>query len=138
MENVTPPSDPSLKLSLDKDSVSESSRFGKKQDGMLWMERSRLAEMAPSLKTDPELMLDCLEHLTVMAMDDLLVVTYFLRSFDHPQKQLVLRTTVPSGKQATLPSVGKVWPTAVPFEQEMTERYGIRFTSDTSGTPRDQ
>jgi NADH:ubiquinone oxidoreductase subunit C len=67
-------------------------------------------------------------------MDDLLVATYFLRSFDHPERELILRTTVPSGPSATLPSVRSVWAMAVPLEAEMTERFGIRFepTQDSS------
>lgn len=123
MENITPPS----KQKRSGSGESNQGSFGRKEDALLWIDRAKLAEIAPSLKADPELQLDSLEHLTVMAMDDLLVATYFLRSFDHPEKQLILRTTVSSGPKAALPSVRGVWPMAAPFEAEMTERFGIRF-----------
>jgi NADH:ubiquinone oxidoreductase subunit C len=109
--------------------ILERARFGKSDVPLFWVEQDSLVSLARSLRTDPEIAIDWLENLSVMQVDEILVVTWFLRSRTG-RKRLVLRSTVVpanANEAADLPSLADVWPEASLMEREASEMFGIRF-----------
>jgi NADH:ubiquinone oxidoreductase subunit C len=110
--------------------VLETSRFGRGEEAVAWVEVKKLAKLARFLRDDPQLSLDWLENLSVAQLDDALVLTYFLRS-TASREQLILRASlVPRDPRAAVeaPSVADAWPPAALMEQEAEELFGVRFT----------
>ena len=108
-------------------------RFGKTGLNCIWVETKRLREVALGLRNDFGYVF--LENLSVMQIDDALVLTYFLRSLVHNTYSdcLVLRVSVhlkKSENQIEVPSVAKLWETARPFENESGELFGIRYLNE--------
>lgn len=110
-------------------SVLESREFGRSGVFSFWLEVTAIEKVAAELKEDPELRLDWLENLSVVELEEVMVVTYFLRS-TVTRHSLVLRiSAVPASKTAWVkfPSVVEVWPMAGPLESEAGELFGIEF-----------
>jgi NADH:ubiquinone oxidoreductase subunit C len=109
--------------------ILDRARFGKTDVPLFWVEQGSLKELAASLRADPEISIDWLENLSVMQVDEILVVTWFLRS-RKGRKRLVLRSTVVpahANDAADLPSLADTWPEASLMEREASEMFGIRF-----------
>ena len=116
-------------------SVLQIQAFGRAKEPTLWVEMRSLPEVAIFLKDQSGLSLDWLEHLSVMEVEQALVLTYFLRSTqDTAQAAILLRCSiVPSSAEALIevPSVSLVWAMAVPMERELSELFGIHFRGST-------
>lgn len=108
-------------------------RFGKKHGVALWVEANRLFEIASVLFSAPEMEFDWLENLSLVQMDDALLATYFLRSTHHHDTLLIrcsrglANTTAEKAEKVQFPSVSEIWISAIPFEQEISELFGIEY-----------
>ncbi|MFZ9595160.1 MAG: NADH-quinone oxidoreductase subunit C [Bdellovibrionia bacterium] len=112
--------------------VLDSQAFGRTEIPSLWIELNSIHTIAQFLKTTEPHFLDWLENLSVVQVDQALVVNYFLRS-TRSKDQLVLRgSVVPESplKKVVLCSTRAIWPMAEPWEQEAEELFGIAFRSD--------
>jgi NADH:ubiquinone oxidoreductase subunit C len=109
--------------------ILERGRFGKTSTPLFWVEQSSILDLAKALRTDAEISLDWLENFSVMQMDEILVVTWFLRSRKHRSRLVLRSTVVPSGPDAVadFPSTVGIWPEAELMEREASELFGIRF-----------
>lgn len=104
--------------------------FGRSGEGCAWIESSNLVRVGAALKQDSQQNLDWLENLSAMQMDDVIVLTYFLRSRESDQL-VILRSSVSLGqnsKKIPFPSVVEVWPMAQIQEKEISEMFGIQFS----------
>jgi NADH:ubiquinone oxidoreductase subunit C len=119
--------------------VLEKSRFGRSSHLSLWVEAKSLPRIAAFLKADAEIGLDWLENLSAIQMDESLVVTYFLRSTKQSHTLILRVSVVPASaaREADLPSVAGTWAMATPFEIEIQELFGIRFTTVDGGAAHD-
>lgn len=120
--------------------VLEKQRFGRTQSQYLWIEMQSIGKVALLLKEGQDFLFDQLENLSVMQMDNSLVLTYFLYS-SRDKYNLILRScldlTPPRSQtwkgashdvyQITVPSVSDVWITAEAMEPEITDLFGIYF-----------
>ena len=109
--------------------VLEARSFGRSGAFSVWLESQALLKVALALKEDPEWKLNWLENLSVVELEEVMVVTYFLRSTVN-SRTLVLRTSaVPSSPKAWVkfPSVSHIWSMSAPFEHEAKELFGIEF-----------
>jgi NADH:ubiquinone oxidoreductase subunit C len=117
-------------------SVLETSRFGRSDQHAFWLEVRSLAQVAAFLKDEPAIALDWVENLSAIQLDQALVATYFLRSSIHPHTLILRISIVPESqaKEVQLPTVTASWQMAEPFEIEIQELFGMRFT-DAEGRP---
>jgi NADH:ubiquinone oxidoreductase subunit C len=116
--------------------ILEVGKFGKTDVPLVWVESESAKAIAWALRGDPDLSFDWLENLSVMEVDDVLVVSWFLRS-RRTKSQLVLRSTaMPRSATApvSFPSLSSVWTQAGAQEAEVGELFGIRF--DGKDAPR--
>ena len=107
--------------------ILEKGRFGHSGTLVLWVEAEKLPRIAKAIGGD----FDWLENFSVLQMEEILVLTYFLRSTAHPESELVLRSSVVPGtadELTEIPSVRGVWRMAESFEREAHEFFGLRFT----------
>ena len=110
--------------------VLEKTRFGRTSRTAVWIEARALPEVAAFLHSGGGPALDWLENLSVMQMDETLVATYFLRSSQKPDRELIVRVSVAIpglNRDVVFPSVSSTWPMARAFEVEAGELFGIRF-----------
>lgn len=110
------------------DFLLEISRFGKPEIPMIWIAGPKIAEVAKLLKEDPDLGLNWLEHLSVAELDEVLVMSYFVRSASS-QYEVVLRVSEIPGQISPMPSITATWPMGGPMELEIEELFGIHFDS---------
>jgi NADH:ubiquinone oxidoreductase subunit C len=116
------------------------SRFGRSDQVIIWVDLRKIREVAELICTDSEIGLDWLENFSVAQVDDALVATYFIRSFQNPHFSVILRGSVvlehrsDSEKCVDMPSVADIWLAATPSEHEYHELFGIRFV----GNPKDR
>lgn len=109
------------------------SRFGRSDKVIIWIDLRKIREVAKLICTDSEIGLDWLENFSVAQVDDALVATYFVRSFQNPSFFVILRGSVvlehrsDSEKWVEIPSVSDIWLEATPSEHEYHELFGIRF-----------
>ncbi|OFZ01048.1 MAG: hypothetical protein A2070_06125 [Bdellovibrionales bacterium GWC1_52_8] len=115
-------------------------RFGKTETQCLWIEGKRIREVARGLKED--FGFNILENLSVMQIDDALVLTYFLRTSDPETGNygecLIVRLSAHLKKPnhaLEVASIVDFWATALPFEMEAGELFGIHFVLE-GGTKR--
>lgn len=109
------------------------SRFGGSDQTSVWLDLRKIRDVALLLCNDPMIRLDWLENMSVAHVDDALVVTYFLRSWNDPRLNLSLRGSIVMDRKkeqddrVELPSISDIWLTATPMELEASELFGIRF-----------
>ena len=106
------------------------SRFSRGGPLSAWIESGAIERAAKGLVEHPGLRLDWVENLSAMETEGSVVLTYFLSSnrvSPENSSPIVLRITLGSGPGAAAPSLASVWPSAEPFEREITERFGVRF-----------
>ena len=109
--------------------VIEKPKFGRTGQACLWIEMSSIQKVARYLKDEPGIEMDWLENLSVMQLDDALVLTYFLRSTSLGGTAILRGSVVPNSPDAAVdvPSVSSVWEMASLVEQDSHEMFGIRF-----------
>lgn len=109
--------------------VLETRGFGRSGLISIWIEVQSIPKVALFLKNDAELKLDYLENLSVVEFEDVLVLSYFVRSTVNNQSLLLRGSVVPPSKEAVVsfPSVTHVWPMGEYFEDEASEMFGIKF-----------
>ncbi len=114
--------------------ILEKRRFGRQEDYSFWIEVKSVVKVAQAIKQDPDLILDWLENLSVMQMDQALVLTYFVRSSMNGRSLILRASVVPSSPEAKIEvnSVVSIWPMAILFEKEIEDMFGISF----KGNPR--
>ena len=113
----------------------EGSRFGRAGDTLVWIESVSIAEVAQLLKENEETQLDWLEHMSVMEIEDTLVITYFLRSRELGHRILLRVSGIVSNPldEVAVPSVTQVWPMAELMEKEAHDLFGVRFSDESKG-----
>ncbi|OFZ20098.1 MAG: hypothetical protein A2X94_09310 [Bdellovibrionales bacterium GWB1_55_8] len=113
--------------------VLERVRFGRSQTASIWIEGGKVIEIGRFLKDDPNFDFDWLENVSVAQLDRVFAISYFLRSRNSGHT-LVLRCSVdvPPNKQDRVEffSVQEVWEAAAPFESEISDLFGIVFSSN--------
>lgn len=118
--------------SLVSDSILEARPFGRSQTLSLWVKMDSLIKAAHVLKSDPVLNLDWLENFSVFLIDDLVVLTYFLRS-TQTNHELIVRASFSREKQEEkiqVPTVTRIWPMGKSLEKEAESFFGIHFSED--------
>lgn len=109
--------------------VLQKSRFGKSDHSCIWIDSRAIARVAAALTEDPEIKFDWLENLSVSQLEENLICTYFVRSWENADT-LILRVAVAlesADAWAEVPSITRAWPMAAPMEREAGELFGIRF-----------
>ena len=115
--------------SLAPGAILETKPFGRSGNISVWLELSRILEVAGFLKEEPTLRLDWLENLSAFEIESSIVLTYFLRS-STTGKFLILRGSVvpvSESELVTSKSVSSIWPMARSFEAEITDLFGVLF-----------
>ncbi|MFZ0212781.1 MAG: NADH-quinone oxidoreductase subunit C [Candidatus Acidiferrales bacterium] len=90
--------------------------------------RNRLLNLSEMLKSDPELDFAFLSDITAVdrfPIEPRFEVNYHLTSLTHRQR-LRIKVKV-TGKDASVPSVTGIWPTANWHEREIWDLMGVRF-----------
>ena len=98
------------------------------------MDIERISAVAAVLANHTEAGFDWLENLSVVQIDEAILITYFLHSRESGAA-LVLRGSigVPAPEEyAKVRSVRSVWPMAAPLEDEAAALFGIEFFSESS------
>jgi len=116
----------------------EEQRFGRAGAVAHWVEAASIARVAKLLKECPETRLDWLENLSCMQIDTALVLTYFVGASAAAEIRplCLLRASVPvegARELAEVPSVRASWTAAAPFEDEIAELFGVKFTPHKQG-----
>jgi NADH:ubiquinone oxidoreductase subunit C len=125
-----------LNKALGKD-VLEMSRFGKSDIPLVWVAAPTLLKVVKFLVEDPDLQLNWLENLSVVELDEVFMVSYFIRSFSTPF-QIILRVSHEIKERKndkvkqiiSLNSVRRYWPMAEPIEDEIEELFGFQFNGE--------
>ena len=110
--------------------ILEKARFGRAGILSLWVETKSLRAFAEKIAAEKSLKLDWLEDFQVAKMDNALVISYWLRSYEDTT-QLVFRCSVELAKkdaEIEIPSLRDLWPMIAPFENDSGELFGIRYT----------
>jgi NADH:ubiquinone oxidoreductase subunit C len=112
--------------------ILDKQRIGRSGRTSLWIEIRKVVEVAKRLKSDPELLLDWLENISVMEIEHALVVTWFVRSSSSVCEIALRGSVVPAGvgSEVSMPSVREVWGMAIPMERHAGAMFGIRFVPD--------
>lgn len=107
----------------------KTTRFGKSKMPLVWVAAPSILQVAECLKKDTELALDWLENLSVVELEGVFMVSYFLRSRKTPYRLIVRLSEVAtkSNERVSIPSAQTVWPMAAPFEKEIQELFGFSF-----------
>lgn len=112
------------------------SRFGHTQIPLVEVPSDKVIAVANLLRFEESLRMDWLEMMSAFERKGKIVLSYFIRSESHRTTQ-ILRTEL-SPKHAhdkpSIHSVCEVWRMAIPFENEISEQFGIVF----QGTPKNQ
>lgn len=110
-------------------SVLESREFGRSGVFSVWLEAKAIGRVASALKDDAEVRLDWLENLSVVELEEVMVVTYFLRSTVTAHSLVLRISAVPESKTSWVkfPSIRDVWTMGTPMEKEAEELFGIQF-----------
>ncbi|MBI2711503.1 MAG: NADH-quinone oxidoreductase subunit C [Bdellovibrio sp.] len=119
-----------LKLnSICSGTVLEAGEFGRSGVVSVWIESKTVLQIAECLKNDLEFQLDWLENLSVVELEEVVVVTYFLRSTTTPETLVLRISALPGSKSEKIvfPSVSSIWPMAIPFENEAEQLFGVTF-----------
>jgi NADH:ubiquinone oxidoreductase subunit C len=119
---------PKLKRQLPR-AVLDSRPLGRSDELSVWIEMSSVKDVARALASDDECPLDWLEHLSVIEIDQALVVSYFLRSTQSGAALILRGSLLPKGAEDEVQadSVTEIWPMAEWFEAENSELFGVRF-----------
>jgi NADH:ubiquinone oxidoreductase subunit C len=109
--------------------VLESRPFGRNKEVSLWIEMGAISRLAEFLKQEPTLSLDWVENLSVMQVEDALVLTYFLRSSITGGFVIVRGSVVPESQESRvkIASTADTWNSVAVFEAEAAELFGIDF-----------
>lgn len=118
-------------------SVLDQRPFGRRADPSLWLELKSIDRVGAFLKDEPTLLLDWLENLSVMEIEGMLVISWFLRSTRNDNMLVLRGSALPEelGATVSLPSVSGIWPMAAPLERENATLFGMQFTSGPSPDP---
>ena len=124
------------------DDLIEISRFGKSEILLVWIPASAIQKVAKTLREDADLQLDWLENLSVVDLDEVFVLSYFVRSTSTPY-HLVLRVSqIPEASRKSepnqilyIPSSKETWPMSEPMENEIEEMFGIHFEKEMKNKP---
>ena len=111
------------------DHILEQGRFGRTEVQAIWIESKALKQVAEKLNSDPELLLNWLENLSVMEMDGNIILNYFLRSHA-TSASLILRVSLApatSQSKVIVSTVTDVWAMAELFEAEIEDLFGVPF-----------
>lgn len=117
--------------------------FGRSTQACAWIETHSLVKLAEELKRDPTVRLNIVENLSAMQMDEVIVLTYFLRSSSTSVTARIRGSVAIENvdEVVNFPSMRKVWPSAEVFEREISELFGIDFSGlpsrDTRILPED-
>ncbi len=119
-------SSPELRKSFNRFILQEQ-KFGRRGLPLIWLKVEGIESVARLLCEEESLGYDFLENISVMQVDDALVVTYFFRGSSGP---LILRSAVPIPKEGgiTLPSIRGFWGAAEIFEKEAAQRFNLVFS----------
>jgi NADH-quinone oxidoreductase subunit C len=119
-------------------SVLDVRRFGRSDIHSVWIDTQFLSTLAFGLKKDPQLKLDWLENLSVVELDEALMISYFIRSTVTQHSLLMRALVTPPSPDAEVkfPSVCGVWPMAEPHESEASELFGIQFEDPSDSISR--
>jgi NADH:ubiquinone oxidoreductase subunit C len=124
-----------LKLLIEKTGSSallQCVNFGKTGHGCAWIHPAKFYSVCEKLRALPSEGYDFLENLSAMQMDEVLVLTYFLRSRMHDES-IIIRSAVeiPGPEEwVDFPSLTRLWPLALEFEKEIYELFGVRFLDE--------
>lgn len=103
--------------------------FGNSSKKCFWIEAKALARVSRALYESEKVRARWLENISVIEVDQSLVLNYFL-SFGAENDFFVLRVTLlPSSPEAEVlvDSVSEVWAAAEMFERENQKLFGIQF-----------
>ena len=105
-------------------------KFGKSTDGCAWIETGALLKVCAALRAAEAPAFDWLENLSAMQMDEVIVLTYFLRSRVTGRSCRIRSSVEITDADAAVkfPSVDSVWPAAGAFEKEISEMFGVEFS----------
>lgn len=105
-------------------SVLQKQPLGREGLEALWVESKSLPALAETLEAGT------LEALTGFQLEGAIVLTYLVRSSTATEGLVALRSSVirKDAEPLEVPSVGRTWPAAGPFERELSAALGIRFT----------
>lgn len=116
--------------------VLESRYFGRSSVSSIWVEKQSIYKIASLLNSELEQKFEWLENLSVVELENVLVVSYFVRSLATGECLVMRASAVPTSENAEVlfPSVRSIWPMSAPMEREAFEMFGIRFYSDGSSS----
>ena len=104
--------------------------FGRSERFVVEVEFTRLLEVAAWLRMEETFRMDFLETFSVYEAKGKFTLSYFVRSLSQ-NLQLVIRSSVsvPGAREGVnIPSMIGIWPSAEPFETELSPLFGIQFT----------
>jgi NADH:ubiquinone oxidoreductase subunit C len=109
-------------------SVLEMKPFGRSGETSIWIEMRAIGKLAEALSSE-EVGFDWLENMSVMEIEGALVFTYFLRSSLRGELLILRGSVMPRSQEAEVmvDSTLAIWPMALPFEQEISEMFGVSF-----------
>lgn len=114
--------------------VLEKQRLG--SGWVLWVRSEQIKEIARLLFDDSTQPMDALEAVTSFEMpqERVVVMTYFLRSWSQPERDLKIRYSLPLPKKQKgpkeyleIPSVADIWKQAVPMEKQLSKQFQMKF-----------
>jgi NADH:ubiquinone oxidoreductase subunit C len=119
--------------------ILEKQRFGRSGALSVWIEVRAIQKIAEGVRHAAGLELDWLENLSVMQLDEALVLSYFVRSTTTDERVILRGSVVPPSINAEVkvPSVVDVWEMAAPMQEEIAELFGVRFSGGGSGSGGD-